>query len=825
MSAISEATRLKSIEEKGISRADTTHVVMPILGMTCASCVGRIETALLRIPGVIAAQANLASEMAEVAFVPERVTTPDLVRVVEDAGYGVREEKRELVIEGMTCAGCVARLERALLDVPGVITATVNLATGQAAVSHVARAVPAADLLAAVSRAGYRAQIRVDDTSEARALDEAEQARIHALGRTVALAALLSLPLIAHMATGLMGWHWTLPGVVQLALATPVQFVLGGRFYVAAGKALKARVGNMDLLIALGTTAAYGYSAFHLVWPDGPSRGLYFEAAAVVITLVLLGKWLEMRAKRAAGSALRSLLALRPETARIERDGAEVEVPLAFVAIDDIAVVRPGQRIPVDGEIIDGATEVDESLLTGESLPIPKETGERVIGGAVNGSGLIRVKTRAVGKDTALSRMVALVEAALAAKAPVQRLVDKISAGFVPIVVAIAALAWAVWWLGLDDFEGGMIAAVSVLVLACPCALGLATPAALMVGTGVAARAGILIRDPVALEAAHRVDTVIFDKTGTLTEGHPAVVDVAPAPDVDKDELLRLAAAAQQGSEHPLARALLSHAAGIALPRVADFRAKPGLGLIATVEGRKLLIGNRRLMQTEGFDLSMLDARARLAEEKGWSVSLIAESEPSRRLLGLIGFTDRPRATASAAVKELKRQGLEVVLMTGDNRATAGAVAGALGITEFAANILPEAKAAEVERRRRQGKRVAMVGDGVNDGPALAAADVGIAMGGGTDVAAAASGITLVRNDPRLVADAIAVSKATYRKIQENLFWAFLYNVLGIPLAAIGLLSPVIAGAAMALSSVSVVGNALRLRRFRPASRPTGEFA
>lgn len=806
--------------EKDAAGADAgLRLRIPITGMTCASCVGRVEAGLKRVAGVKRVEANLASEQSEVEYDPALVRIADLVQAVRAAGYDVAVEERRLAISGMTCAGCASRIENALLAAPGVISAAVNLATAQATVSGVAQAMSTAALLAAVKRAGYGAQIRTDDAAEERSLQEIEAARLRREGWAVAAAAALTLPLVAHMVLGFFGLHWELPGLAQAALATPVQFYFGARFYRAAWRALKAHAGNMDLLVALGTTAAYGFSVFLLAWPEFAAKGaLYFEASAVVITLVLLGKWLEARAKRAAGEAVRALMALRPENALVFRDGVEVEVPIALVAVGDVVTVKPGQRVPVDGEIIEGASSLDESLLTGESALVAKSAGDRVIGGAINGEGRLLVRTLAVGGETALARIIALVEHALAAKAPVQRVVDRVSAVFVPVVVAIAAVTFLGWWMA-GDFTQGLIAAVAVLVIACPCALGLATPAAIMVGTGAAARAGILIRDPVALEGAHRINTVILDKTGTVTEGKPAVTDVRVAmAGLNENELLRLAASVQAGSEHPLGRAVVERAGGRALAALSDFQARPGLGLTARVEGRKFALGNSRLMAAEGIELAPIAEQAAAVAALGRTVTFMAEVEPEKRLLGMIAFADRLKPSSVDAVRQLQAEGLQVILLTGDNRATAQAVAAALGITQFSAEILPSGKAAEVERLKSEGRVVAMVGDGVNDGPALAAADVGIAMGGGADVALATAGITLARGDPRLIADAIAISRATYRKIWENLFWAFIYNLVGIPLAALGLLTPIVAGAAMALSSVSVVTNALRLRAWRAKS-------
>ncbi|WP_404326501.1 copper-translocating P-type ATPase [Aerophototrophica crusticola] len=619
------------------------------------------------------------------------------------------------------------------------------------------------------------------------------------------------------MLLALAGVDLVVPGWLQLVLATPVQFWLGARFYRAGWKAAKALSGNMDLLVALGTSAAYALSLWLLLTAHpGHMPHLYFEASSVVITLVLLGKYLEGRAKRQATSAIRALSALRPATARRLRKGEEVEVPVAAIRVGDLVVVRPGERIPVDGQVAEGDSHADESLLTGESLPVPKHPGAKVAGGAINGEGRLLVRTTAVGTETVLSRIIRLVEDAQAAKAPIQKLVDKVSAVFVPVVLAIALLTLAVWLLVGAGMEQAIVNAVSVLVIACPCALGLATPTAIMAGTGVAARAGILVKDAESLERATGVDTVVFDKTGTLTEGRPTLVAAEPVG-IPADELLRLSAAVQSGSEHPLARAVLAAAAdkGLHIPKAAGLRALPGRGVAATVEGRDLRLGSGRLVAELGLDLTPLAAAAERLASEGRTVSYLADAGTGT-LLGLLAFGDPVKVGAVEAVRRLAARGLRTVLLTGDNVGSAHAAARTLGITEVVAEVLPEDKAAAVAALKAKGAKVAMVGDGVNDAPALAAADLGLAMGSGTDVAMQAAGITLMRGDPALVGDALDLARRTYAKIRQNLFWAFAYNVLGIPLAALGLLSPMVAGAAMAFSSVSVVSNALLLYRWTP---------
>ncbi|HYD98062.1 MAG TPA: heavy metal translocating P-type ATPase, partial [Alphaproteobacteria bacterium] len=735
---------------------------------------------------------------------------------VAKAGYEPQEAEYDLAIGGMTCASCVARVEKALKRQPGVVEATVNLATESAHVRVLAGSIGPAELADAVGRAGYEARERRPET--AAATEDAAAARARREKRHMVLAALLALPLVLPMLLEPFGVDAMLPGWLQLALAAPVQFWLGRRFYVAGWKALRAGSGNMDLLVAIGTTAAFGLSLWQMASGHGHGH-LYFEAAAVVIALVLLGKWLESRAKGQTAAAIRALGALRPATARLRRDGAEVEVPVEAVRLGDRVVVRPGERIPVDGRIREGRSSLDESLLTGESLPVDKGPGDPVATGAINGNGLLELETTAIGAETMLARIIRMVEGAQAAKAPIQRLVDRVSAVFVPVVIGIA-LATLIGWLAVGaGWEAAILNAVAVLVIACPCALGLATPTAIMVGTGTAARHGILIKDAEALERAHAVTDVAFDKTGTLTQGRPELTEIAPAPGVAEAEALRLAAALQRGSEHPLARAVLARADGLALPALSDGAALPGRGVGGIVEGRTLRLGSRRLIDELGLDAAPLAERAAALQAAGRTVSWLAETAPQPRLLGLLAFGDPAKPGAAAAVAALRAAGVRAVMLTGDNAGAAAAIGRELGLDDVRAEVLPEGKAEAVAALRGAGRTVAMVGDGINDAPALAAADVGIAMATGTDVAMHTAGITLMRGDPALVADAIAVSRRTYAKIRQNLFWAFFYNLLGIPLAALGFLSPVVAGAAMAFSSVSVVTNALLLRRWKPAAR------
>ncbi|QYY31554.1 cadmium-translocating P-type ATPase [Cupriavidus pinatubonensis] len=795
---------------------------LPIDGMTCASCVRRVENALAKVPGVQDVAVNLATEQATL-HADSGAVLPAAAKAVADAGYEVPRETVELNIADMTCASCVGRVERALRAVPGVLDAQVNLATERASVTLLRGAADADSLAAAVARAGYGA-IPVTETLPSAAPGDA--ARDFWTGPwPVIFSAALSVPLVAPMVLEWFGMHWMLPGSVQWLLATPVQFVFGWRFYKAGWKAVRARAGNMDLLVALGTSAAYGLSLW-LMWrmPDGMPH-LYFESAAVVITLVRLGKWLETRAKRQTADAIRALAALRPDTARVRRDGQEVTVPLGSVRVGDEVVVRPGERIPVDAVVIEGSSHADESMLTGESVPVPKGPGDKLTGGAINFEGLLVARTVAVGAETVLARIIRMVEHAQAAKAPIQRLVDQVSAVFVPVVLGIALVTLLGWGLFAGDWETALLNAVAVLVIACPCALGLATPTAIMAGTGAGARAGILIKDAEALEIAHRVSVVAFDKTGTLTVGRPEVVALhaADPEDADGARLLARLAALQAGSEHPLARAVLNAAQtrGITAPAATDVQALPGRGIAGVVDGQALQLGSERLREALGADAGTLQAAAERLRDEGRTVSWLVETQPPR-VTGLVAFGDAIKPGAPAAIARLRAAGVRTVMLTGDNKGAAARVAQALGLDEVQAEVLPEDKAARVRALGQDGAVVAMVGDGINDAPALAAADVGIAMSTGTDVAMHAAGITLMRGDPALVADALAVSHRTVRKIRQNLFWAFFYNVVGIPLAAAGLLNPVVAGAAMAFSSVSVVSNALLLRRWHPGGE-TGE--
>jgi Cu+-exporting ATPase len=757
----------------------------------------------------------------------------------------------DLQIVGMTCASCSARVEKALNAIAGPNAASVNLATERASIAAPS-GVSSAQLVAAVEKAGYEAIAIVDDGGAQRTESPQQTAW------PVVVSALLAAPLALPMLFAWTGVDVALPGWLQWLLATPIQFVLGARFYRAAYKAVRAGAGNMDLLVAIGTSAAYGLSVYQLLTlhPGMDMAHLYFEASAVVITLILFGKWLESRAKRQTGAAIRALSALRPDIARLLIAGAGSDtvdtrdVPIAQIKPGDVVVVRPGERIAVDGEIIDGSSHIDESLLTGESLPVSKTVGDRVTGGALNTEGLLQVRTLAVGAETTLARIVRMVESAQAGHAPIQRTVDKISAVFVPVILAIAFITLMGWGLAAGDWEQALLNAVAVLVIACPCALGLATPAAIMVGTGAAARYGILIKDAEALEHAHRIDTIAFDKTGTLTAGKPVLAGLMAAPGApgDRSALLRIAASLQQASEHPLARAVVEQARqeGIALLPVSDAVAVAGRGVqgvvgdaanapmtvaIASTHWCKelgasipqALAQQSAQWQAEGLTVSWLVQRASLAGVPARVLGPMQGTGPGQvpveaQVLAAMAFGDALKPTSAAAIRQLHGLGVRTILLSGDSAAVARNIASKLGIAEVHAEVLPDGKAEVIAALKKNGAMVGMVGDGVNDAPALAAADVGVAMGAGADVAMHAAGITLMRGDPRAIADALDISRRTYAKIRQNLFWAFIYNLVGIPLAAFGLLNPMIAGAAMALSSVSVICNALLLRRWKPAA-------
>ncbi|ANI58221.1 heavy metal translocating P-type ATPase [Pseudomonas sp. GR 6-02] len=789
--------------------SESTTFDLPIAGMTCASCAGRVERALSKVIGATAVSVNLATEQARVQAPSDSL--PALMDAVQRAGYSVPQQTLELSIDGMTCASCVGRVERALTKVPGVKSVSVNLANERAHLELLGQVDPQT-LIGAVTKAGYSARVWEVEHPQT----DNQQQRLQRERWALLAAIALALPLVLPMLLQPFGVHWMLPAWVQFALATPVQFVFGARFYVAAWKAVRAGAGNMDLLVALGTSAGYGLSVYEWATAAGRMPHLYFEASAVVIALVLLGKYLESRAKRQTASAIRALEALRPERAIQVIDGREQEVAISALRLNDLVLVKPGERFPVDGEVVEGQSHADEALISGESLPVPKAPGDKVTGGAINGEGRLLVRTMALGAETVLARIIRLVEDAQAAKAPIQKLVDKVSQVFVPVVLLIALATLVGWWLYGAPLETALINAVAVLVIACPCALGLATPTAIMAGTGVAAHHGILIKDAEALERAHEVSAVVFDKTGTLTSGTPRIAHLS-AIEGDEAALLQMAGALQRGSEHPLAKAVLDACAerGLTVADVSDSQSLTGRGIAGSLDGRRLALGNRRLLEESGLNAGPLADSASAWETEGRTLSWLIEQSPEPRVLGLFAFGDTLKPGALQAVQRLSARNISSHLLTGDNRGSAKVVAQALGIKDVHAEVLPADKAATVAALKKTGV-VAMVGDGINDAPALAAADIGIAMGGGTDVAMHAAGITLMRGDPRLVPAALEISRKTYAKIRQNLFWAFVYNLIGLPLAAFGFLNPVLAGAAMALSSVSVVSNALLLKTWKP---------
>ena len=785
---------------------------LPVEGMTCAACATRIEKLLNRLPGV-SASVNLATERAQVDLASAQSSAPEIIAAIEKAGFSVPLQTVEFDIEGMTCAACSTRLEKVLNRLPGV-EAGVNLAAERARIRYRPGMSTPALLTAAIGRAGFAGRLASDRSREE---DKARKlAAYRAELRRFWISAALTLPLVAQMVTMFSGATWwdahqhedLLPRWLQLALATPVQFWIGWRFYDGGWKALRGGGPNMDVLVALGTTMAYVFSL--VVTVAGLAHlHVYFEASAAVITLVLLGKLLEARAKAKTTVAIEALLRLQPKTARVERDGQLVELDAALLIPGDIFIVRPGESLPVDGEVLEGGSSVNEAMLTGESMPVAKHAGDRVFAATANGEGMLRCRATGVGEHTLLAGIIRLVAEAQGSKAPVQRLADRISAIFVPVVCVIALATFVGWWAFAGVFSEALINAVAVLVIACPCALGLATPTAIMVGTGQGARAGILVKNAEALERAEKISVLAVDKTGTLTRGEPVLTDLI-ALAAEADEALALAAGLEQGSEHPLARAVLqrAQAAGVVLPALSDFRAIPGHGVEGLVAGRKLRLGAPAWFAGMALPTGQIAA----LQAAGKTVVVLAENDSA---LALLAIADPLRDTSPAAVLRLKAMGIRVVMLTGDNQATAAAIASEAGIDDFRAGILPGDKAAAVNALKAGGVIVAMVGDGINDAPALAAADISFAMGAGSDAAIAAADMTLVRSDLNSVADAILLSRATLGKIRQNLFFAFIYNVLGIPLAALGILNPVIAGAAMAMSSVSVVSNSLLLRRWR----------
>lgn len=797
--------------------------ILQIEGMSCAACALRIEKNLSKIPGVKQATVNFATEKAAVEYDPAVATAGQFEETVKKLGYGIiqtaqPEEKVTLKITGMSCAACAAKIEKRLGKLDGMIKAAVNLATEKAIVELDRSKLKVSDVIAAISALGYGAE-KEQEMSPDRDKEQREK-EIKRLRRELIISAVLSAPLILAMILTLFGinipflhdWRF------QIILATPVQFIIGYRFYKNAYYALRAKSPNMDVLIAMGTTAAYLYSVYNAFFqkpmPGTFMKDLYFEAAATIITLILLGKYFEAVAKGKTSEAIKKLMGLRAKTARVIRNGIETDIPIEDVEVGEIIVVRPGEKIPVDGIIMEGSSAVDESMLTGESLPVEKQTGDTVIGATINKFGAFKFQATKIGRDTVLSQIIQMVENAQGSKAPIQKIADQVSGVFVPIVLGIALATFLVWTFGDYNLKMGIVSAVAVLVIACPCALGLATPTAIMVGTGKGAENGILIKGGEHLEKAYKINAVVLDKTGTITKGQPEVTDIQPLNGAEPGELLKLAAIVEKKSEHPLGVAIFEHGKGKfgELPDPDQFTAVPGQGVLAVIAGKEIAIGTRKLMAEKGIGLQDSEAAAARLEDAGKTVMFMAVD---RKLAGLLAVADVVKEHSEAAIRELQALGIEVYMLTGDNQRTARAIAGQVGIKNVLAEVLPEHKAEEVEKLKKDGKVVAMVGDGINDAPALATADIGMAIGTGTDIAMEAADITLMRGDLRAIPIAIRLSRRTMSKIKQNLFWAFFYNSIGIPFAALGMLSPVIAGAAMAFSSVSVVTNSLSLKRFK----------
>ncbi|MCU4927935.1 heavy metal translocating P-type ATPase [Bacillus cereus] len=795
---------------------------LQISGMTCAACANRIEKGLKKVEGVHEANVNFALEKTKIMYDPTKTNPQQFKEKVESLGYGIVSDKAEFTVSGMTCAACANRVEKRLNKLDGVNKATVNFALESATVDFNPDEVNVNEMKSAITKLGYKLEVKPDDqdASTDHRLQEIERQK-----KKFIISFILSFPLLWAMVSHFSFTSFIyLPDMlmnpwVQLALATPVQFIIGGQFYVGAYKALRNKSANMDVLVALGTSAAYFYSVYLSIQSIGSSEhmtDLYFETSAVLITLIILGKLFEAKAKGRSSEAIKKLMGLQAKTATVVRDGTEIKILIEEVVAGDIVYVKPGEKIPVDGEIVEGKSAIDESMLTGESIPVDKSIGDVVIGSTINKNGFLKVKATKVGRDTALAQIIKVVEEAQGSKAPIQKVADQISGIFVPVVVVIAIITFAVWMIFVTpgDFGGALEKMIAVLVIACPCALGLATPTSIMAGSGRSAEYGILFKGGEHLEATHRLDTVILDKTGTVTNGKPVLTDIIVADGFHEEEILRLVGAAEKNSEHPLAEAIVEgiREKKIDIPSSETFEAIPGFGIESVVEGKQLLIGTRRLMKKFNIDIEEVSKSMEELEREGKTAMLIAID---KEYAGIVAVADTVKDTSKAAIARLKKMGLDVVMITGDNTQTAQAIAKQVGIDHVIAEVLPEGKAEEVKKLQANGKKVAMVGDGINDAPALATANIGMAIGTGTDVAMEAADITLIRGDLNSIADAIFMSKMTIRNIKQNLFWALAYNALGIPIAALGFLAPWVAGAAMAFSSVSVVLNALRLQRVK----------
>ncbi len=795
-----------------------------ISGMTCAACAIRIEKGLNKLEGVEEANVNLALEKASIKFNPESVDHQVIQKKIKDLGYDVVTEKVEFDIVGMTCAACATRIEKGLSKLNGVLQSNVNLALEKATIEYNPELVSTNEMINKVSQLGYQATMK-DEKNQADTLDHREREIESQKGKLI-FSTILSIPLLWAMVGHFRFTSFIyLPDMFmnpwfQLALAAPVQFIIGKQFYIGAYKALRNKSANMDVLVALGTSAAFFYSLFISIKSIGSGEhmvNLYFETSAILITLIILGKLFEARANGRSSEAIKKLMGLQAKTAIVLRDGEEQEISLEEVVVGDIVYIKPGEKVPVDGEVIEGRSAIDESMLTGESVPVDKSVGDFVIGATINKNGFLKIKATKVGKDTALAQIVKVVEEAQGSKAPIQRLADTISGIFVPIVVGIAIATFLIWfiWMTPGNFAEALEKLIAVLVIACPCALGLATPTSIMAGSGRSAEYGILFKGGEHLESTHRITTVVLDKTGTVTHGQPVLTDIVATGEMEENEFLTLVGTAEYPSEHPLAVSIVEgiKEKGITLKNNMEFEAIPGYGVKALVENQEVLVGTKKLLEQNNVAIpnEALEQKDQF-EKEGKTAMLVAINE---KYAGLIAVADTIKSTSKEAIKRLQDLGLEVIMMTGDNQQTAKAIANQAGIINVIAEVLPEGKADEVKKLQNQGKKVAMVGDGINDAPALAVADIGMAIGTGTDVAMEAADITLIRGDLNSIADAIFMSKKTISNIKQNLFWAFAYNALGIPLAAIGLLAPWLAGAAMAFSSVSVVLNALRLQRVK----------
>lgn len=793
---------------------------LQITGMTCAACATRIEKGLNKMEGVEQATVNLALEKSAIKYDPSKLSEADLEKKIEALGYGVVKHKAEFDITGMTCAACSTRIEKGLNKMEGVASANVNLALERATIEFNPTEVTIADIIAKVEKLGYGAHQKQGEKQQ---VDHREKA-IKDQKRKFIISAILSLPLlwtmVAHFSftSFLYVPDFLMNPWIQLILATPVQFIIGKQFYVGAYKSLRNGSANMDVLVVMGTSAAYFYSVYQAIITVGTNHSphLYFETSAVLITLIVLGKLFEAKAKGRSSEAIKKLMGLQAKTAIVIRDGMEKEIPLEEVVIGDTILVKPGEKIPVDGEVLEGTSAVDESMLTGESLPVDKKSGDVLYGSTINKNGFIKMKATKVGRDTALAQIIKVVEDAQGSKAPIQRMADQVSGIFVPIVIGIAILTFLVWiiWVQPGDFTPALEVLIAVLVIACPCALGLATPTSIMAGSGRAAEFGILFKGGEHLEQTQSIDTVVVDKTGTVTHGKPVLTDVLVVDHQDEEKFLSLIGAAEKQSEHPLAQAIVQGIGekGIELGDVQFFEAIPGYGVQATVSGQGVVIGTRKLMQQYGIDITAVLPVMEKLESDGKTAMLAGING---QYAGLVAVADTIKDTSVQAIRRLQEMDIKVIMMTGDNQRAAQAIGKEVGVDAVIAEVLPEGKAEEVKKLQATGRKVAMVGDGINDAPALATANIGMAIGTGTDVAMEAADVTLIRGDLNSIADAIIMSRKTMRNIKQNLFWAFGYNTLGIPIAAIGLLAPWVAGAAMAFSSVSVVLNALRLQRVK----------